>query len=263
MKGFPYVLSFFAISGVRYDPADTNACRGIAALLEPSRIALAECDECVEDEKVELVNRLASSIGRTTPEECAGALNDCDIGSDSSLFVSWAGAVLVDSQTQSDVELQELIALETRVQIAWAMAHYAQMWSRSLLSNEINAGALDETRWRIVPLLRTARSMTDASISTKHSGIMTALIQSSGLDTQISEANQSFESAEEYMRFMERGRTRAYESYVEVALFVLAISQIIPLFFDIPLWKLTKWWSIGAIAPLLLLLILRFRSRSH
>lgn len=263
LKGFPYVLSFFSITGLPFEEADARARCGIAALLEPSRIALAECDDCLKPKQEKHIKMIAHRISETPPGECARALCDCDISSESSVFVSWAGAVLLGSANNDTTQLQEFKALETRLQIAWVMAHYAQMWSRSLLSGQIDAVAVEETRWKIVPLLRSARSMTDASISTRHSGIMTALMTSSELDTQISDANQSFESAQEYLRFKERKRAAAYESFVEVALFVLAIGQIIPLFFDTPMWRLNKWWSLLAIVPFALLLALKFRSRKR
>ncbi len=256
IRDFPYVLSLFWVCDYgEINFQSPGVQRSLCALVEPSLVVASKEHDYVDD--VDDVERVARKIDSISSESTSRYLVDKDIHSNSKCYSSWAGVVVVCDNISKKRVLSNLIDLETRIQTAWLISHYTEKWCNYLRENEQNVRGIENARWRILPLLKQAKSVHDTSITSRDSAILESLRETSNLDSKVQDADQAFREVREYIEYKSRARSIVYETYVEAALFVLAVCQAVPIFFDIPLVSISQWWLPVFVLPFLLLILFR------
>lgn len=240
-EGVPYVFSFYVAEDE--DPnrllESRHARLGIVALSEPSRMRFGDTEtrtQLDEVERSEATGRIKSldpsdlpTNVETSPEVYCGA--------------TWASLVVVGLSGEPGTTIRTYELLEVRTQIAWLAAHQVRRWCERNLARgeEVSSYELDDLRWQVLPLLREARQLSDAGMSTRHSEILAALKRTSGLEQEIEATEQVLQWAYEAAGRIESRRRHRYELAVEVLLGMLAVLQLATLIYEVPLVSLSTW----------------------
>lgn len=286
-KGVPYVFTFYVdedyntrdvvertpssnplVNLTRLPPClsnrDTATLQGILALSEPSRIGIGDTEirPLTESEP----GRTRELVGRVSGLEVKDMPPDIDINDAVYCGATWASLVVVglDGEPGSTIHTYEL--LEVRTQIAWLAAHLVRRWCEKGYAQQeaISSTEVDEIRWQVIPLLREARRLSDAGMSTRHAGVFRGLKQTSGLDQEIEAAEDTLQWSVEAAERAERRQGRRYKLAVELLLGVIAVLQLATLVSDVPLVSLPRWAAfviLVAFASALALVIVRNRER--
>lgn len=229
----PYTLSFYYVNeGLEEAVRGEDARKGLYALLEPSQVMVSELLDKGED----AVESCANLVGRLRPEKILGRYKDCDIRAGSALYCSWAGVVMFDPHCDS---LPYLESLEIRLQNAWLRANFTRRYAESLLTRgRLRIDELNQVSASTRPLLRQSQRLIDATASSRDQEIFDELISSSDLDREIQAAEDALEDVQSYIAVLNAKRIRRYDMTVQSTLFLLALLQVYPLFYQTPLVRL-------------------------
>lgn len=225
----PYTFSFFyiggSLAGHRTQAYDAN----IAALLEPSRVLTSELLDDGHSREEACTQKIIKLKGHLSIDDMA----NCDIRSDSTLLASWASLVMFDSYNDS---LAYLESLEMRLQNCWLRAHFIRRYADSLLDERRPEPAhlTDFTR-QVRPLLRQSQRLIDAATSTRDQTIFDRLCDTSDLTREIQSAEDAIEDVQTNVTALNSRRIKYYDTSVQALLILLALAQLVPIFFKVPL----------------------------
>ncbi|MDQ3580940.1 MAG: hypothetical protein M3495_04680, partial [Pseudomonadota bacterium] len=234
----PYTLSFFyAPQAAAACLATDDAIRCTYALLEPSQVLLSDT------EALETTHDLhARAIESLNCERFRAQFFDIDLKAGVTTFASWAGLVVFDEH-QSDLLHYE--SLEIRLQFAWLRAHFIRQWAELVLRTErTSAAALGSFAIEMAPIIRQARRLIDASVSTRDQQLFDQLVVTSDLKREADSASEAVDDVREFSENLRNAARRKYDLTVELLLFIVALLQGLPLLYDTPLLHLPKWTSL-------------------
>jgi hypothetical protein len=240
-EGVPYVFSLYVAEDEVLEQlmGDPNALLGMVALSEPSRVRFGDTETksnggvATQEDAEERIGSLDSS----------DLPNDVETSQEMYCGATWASLIVVGRSGDVGTTIKTYELLEVRTQIAWLAAHQVRRWSeRNLARGEfVSSSQLDEVRWEVLPLLREAKQLSDASMSTRHSMILTALKNTSGLEQEIEAAEDALQWSYEAAERIEARQRHRYELVVEVLLGMLAVLQLATLIYEVPLVSLSTW----------------------
>ncbi len=230
-----YVFTYFCFD-VPHGHLD-NCDRMLSLMAEPSLIDL-------DDSNYDATRRGLSFDD--AKREFRSELRDCDVSSASRTYITWATIVAVlscDSNT-SDRSKLLLLSLELRLQIAWNRCF--------VLSRIIDGIFMGNRVYRLADLylsfstaIDSVRSLQSATASTRASRFLDAMVQSSRLSTECDRLQQKIGLLEKFLIEKQSSRNDKYQRVIQLLLVLLAIGQIVPLFFPIPL---TRSYVVGDVA---------------
>lgn len=248
----PYTLSFFYVPA----PAASlltcdNARRGMLAVLEPSQVLRSEL--AGEEDRF---SACCKAIGDLVVGKLSERYRDSDIKAGSATFCSWAGIVVCDG---SGTDLPYFESLEIRLQLAWLRASLVRRWAEVLMrETDQNPEHLTRFAGRIAPLVRRSRLLIDATASTRDQALFDELVTTSELMREMEGAEEALGEVRNQIELARGGSRRQYDKTVEALLFVVAVVQIVPLFYDVPFMKLAPWTAIAGITLLTVFAVIRW-----
>lgn len=263
--GIPYILSIFLADPIskasnQYGPQHQKA---LLALIEPSLVDTSDDPDMgiylTEADRLTMMKNLQVA---SYPD----LMRDYDLSEDTQAFMSWAGVVvLFDTTSPTTPHIRRLYReLEVRTQLAWSMSYYARKWCEvAQHGKKLSDKIAEELRYQMTPIVRRATELSDPSIATRPRRIFEGLDASSGLSAQIAAAQAGLADLESYINYLRERQRHRYNRFVEVALFLLACIQAIPILFKTPLTHTRHPVVViavfAALAFLIILLIVRRR----
>ncbi len=240
-RGVPYIFTFYVAEEETPDEVlkDPDSRLGIVALSEPSRLGFGGTearDEC-------------NSVSQESVESQIASLNPMDLPSDietnQRIFcgATWASLVIVGRYGDPGSTADTYELLEVRTQITWAAAYQVRHWCEGLLTRDeaIGSGDLHKVRKQVLPFLRQTGQLSEASMSTRHTEILSALKETSGLEQEVEAAESALQLTYEGAEHNEVRRRHRYEVAVAVLLGILAVFQLATLIHEGPLVSLPTW----------------------
>lgn len=257
--GPPYVFTFYVVDQAHSNFASSEeGRRALSALLEPSQVRCWQSGDLATNNLLSY-DQIAETIRTLEPSIVLNSLRDMDLQAGTSSFSTWASVVVMTSDDyEGTIAFYE--SIEIRLQLAWMASFLTRRWAERLFNDpKSSAESLERSALKLDPLVRLARRSLDARTSSRSQKAMDALVQSSGLGREV-------ETAEELLAALSRRRDyelnlarRRYDNLVEVILFLLAGTQVVPLISDTPLVALPLPVVVTLLVVLLLLIVLRTR----
>jgi len=231
----PYTLSFFYIPAAAHDLLNCpEALQGLSALLEPSQVLVSELSD--KDDEVGACHALIHTLN---VDRVRDRIRDSDIKAGSATFCSWAGIVIFDSQ---GTDLPYFESLEIRLQFAWMKATFVRKWAEMLLVEQsLEPDKLTQCAGEVTPLLRQTHRLIDATASTRDQQLFDELVQTSDLVREIAGAEEALNDVRTQIELARDSSRRRYSQTIEALLFILAVLQALPLVYDVPLIRLSRW----------------------
>ena len=251
----PYTFSFFYIGAGLASHRTQTYDANIAALLEPSRVLTSELLDAGNSPVDVCAQQITKLKGHLSIDDMA----NCDIRSGSTLLASWAGLVMFDSYNDS---LSYLESLEMRLQNCWLRAHFIRRYADSLLDERRPEPThLTNFTRRVRPLLRQSQRLIDAAASTREQTIFDKLCETSDLTREIQSAEDAIEDVQTNITALNSRRIKYYDTSVQALLILLALSQLVPIFFKIPLIDTPNTYAVipAALGLMIVLGLFRFR----
>ena len=175
------------------------------------------------------------------------AIRDVDLAPDVTTFVTWASIVAIDRTTgrRTSRTFDLLVALETRLQMVWNRCFAFSNLADTILSQE-KAVAIDVDKffWQLARTYDDAQGMLAATSSSRANRLFDHMIETSGLQREIARLQGKVMLMEQFVRWRNERRDSRYRKTVEVLLFFAALSQVVPIFFSLPLLPSNLWGTI-------------------
>jgi hypothetical protein len=247
----PYTLSFFYLPTAARDLLDCpEALQGLAALLEPSQVLASELADKDND-----ASSCQTLIGSINVDRLRDRFRDSDIKAGSATFCSWAGIVVFDSH---GTDLAYFESLEIRLQLAWLKATFVRKWAELLLVEQsLEPDKLTRFAGEVTPILRQSHRLIDATASTRDQRLFDELIETSELAREIAGAEEALNDVRAQIDLARESSRRRYNQTIEALLFILAVLQVLPLIYDVPLLRLRPWTVLPVIATFITLAMVK------
>ena len=222
-----YAFTYYSILDKAFSDEDVVH---VKVLAEPSVIQMddMQCSDIVDMEyhaETVLNDRIIDSI------------NDIDFYTEQQTYVTWASVVTVSKKR--DVFINNhvtLTLLEIHVQRIWNLC-YSQSAELNKVITGINNKNTDVSRvitdtYRI---LLESKNHVSATYSSRVSALYKAIVESSQLEKNIDDLEQKLNYLIVLTNTINQQKNRSVQESSEIVLFLIAIAQVIPIFFDLPL----------------------------
>ena len=254
-----YVFSFY-IYRPDYKPDETELSI-LKLLAEPSLL--------------DLDDMLSSRVGTGVPltdgplepkvRRALDDIPDVDLAPDVTTWITWASIVCVDCSVarRQAKTFDLLVALETRLQIVWNRCQSFSNLADAILTGRTRRfKGVNDFFWGLARTFDDAQGVLAATSSSRANKLFAAMIATSALEKEIGRLAGKVELLNRYLVSRNLKRDARYRKTIEVLLFFAALSQVVPLFFRLPLLQseLTGQVALGVVTILGLAAILIRRS---
>ena len=222
-----YAFTYYSILDKAFSDEDVVH---VKVLAEPSVIQMddMQCSDIADMEyhaETVLNDRIIDSI------------NDIDFYTEQQTYVTWASVVTVSKKR--DVFINNhvtLTLLEIHVQRIWNLC-YSQSAELNKVITGINNKNTDVSKvitdtYRI---LLESKNHVSATYSSRVSALYKAIVESSQLEKNIDDLEQKLNYLIVLTNTINQQKNRSVQESSEIVLFLIAIAQVIPIFFDLPL----------------------------
>ena len=247
-----YAFTFYSI----YDKNFTEASeQHLKILAEPSVINM---DDMLSSEDMS---------GRYSPKtkinmEILETINDVDLYSEQKTFITWASIVSLSKSENVFVKNHiTLTLMELLIQRIWNLCYSQNNSLNNCITNikkcskDINKIIIDTYR-----ILIESKNCISATYSSRLSGIYSAIVESSQLPKYIEDLEQKLNYLIVFTNSINQNKNRRLQQGSEILLFLIAIAQVVPLFFNLPIVTHNAI-SIGTVVGICVLGVLLIRSR--
>lgn len=245
-----YVFGFYLLESL--DGLNPEEQKLIKVLAEPSIVGIDDTKPCA----VSKVCNLAVKTKETFLTQIA----DCEISADAELYITWATLVsVVASPNLVDDTKDMLISLEVRLQLVWNRCYSMSNFSDDIFTNKLKISDISKFYWSFVTSLDDAKSVLTSTLSSRASAIFDGLLKTSKVAGEIERLRDKVDLLEKYLFQQREKASLKYQRTIESLLFITALSQVVPLFFQAPVFDnhLVGGIAIGMTFLLGLIAILR------
>lgn len=247
-----YAFTFYSICDENYSEEDE---KHLKVLAEPS---LVNMDDMLSSKDTTFIYDPTTSINKEVLE----TIKDVDLYSEQKTFITWAS--IVSLSKNKDVFVKNHITLtlmELLIQRIWNLC-YSQNISLNDCITNINKRSKDTNRVVIdtYRILIESKNCISATYSSRLSSIHSAIVESSHLPKHIEDLEQKLNYLIMFTNSINQSKNRKLQQGSEILLFLIAIAQVVPLFFDLPIVT-HNIISVGTVVVICVLGVLLIRSR--
>lgn len=192
------------------------------------------------------------------------SIKDIDIYSEQKTFITWASIVSLSTNRDSWLKNHISITLiEVLVQRIWNLCYTQNNSLNKYITNlkrnskRINKIIIDTYR-----ILIESKNCISATFSSRLSGIYSAIVDSSQLAKNVNDLEQKLNYLIVFTNSINQSKNRYLQQSSEVLLFFIAIAQVVPIFFNLPIVT-HQVVSIGTIIGIGILGVLLIRFKYH
>jgi len=212
--------------------ADINLFKLLA---EPSLIDL---DDMLSSDHLLQHQKNFTSLAEKTVIELE-KIHDVDLSPDAITFITWASVVLIDKTTKNcdSTNLRDIIiALETKLQMIWNKCSTFSSLAESVLTNNSTKQKIliDDFYWQLAQTFDDAQGAISATTSSRVNKIYDKMIETSKVQAEILKLDGKIRLLDKFIRARNEKGDRRYRKAIEILLFITALGQIAPSFFEIP-----------------------------
>ena len=249
-----YAFTFFSVLDENYSPFNEPHLKILA---EPSVINM---DDMLSNTNTDINYNPTTKINKDVLE----SIKDVDIFSEQKTFITWASIVSLSTNREAWLKNHISITLiEVLVQRIWNLCYsqnnilngYIADLKRN--SKRINKIIIDTYR-----ILIESKNCISATYSSRLSGIYSAIVDSSQLAKNVNDLEQKLNYLIVFTNSINQSKNRYLQQSSEVLLFFIAIAQVVPIFFDLPIVT-HQVISIGTIIGIGILGVLLIRFKYH
>ncbi len=219
-----YAFSYYLVDAhnEKNDPGEDL----LKVLAEPSIIDL---DDMISSD---------GSSSKITPTvlSTVSSLQDCDIAADSSAYITWASILAISRSDPSSFlkMVCTITALEMRLQMAWNRCFMLSNLADAILAKKFAPKNFQSFYWEIVRAFDDARGVLASTSSTRVNTLFETMVRTSNLLAQISRLENKILLCEKFTAATMRQEDAKYRKLVEILLFLVALSQLAPIMFSLP-----------------------------
>lgn len=223
-----YAFTFYSIYDKNYEDAYE---KHIKVLAEPSLINM---DDMLSSANIKLYNNKT-----VINEDALNNINNIDICSGQKTYVTWAS--IVSLSLDKNLFLKNHITmtlLEIIVQKIWNLCYTQNSELNNSITNiksltkNININKLIIETYRI---LIESKNCISATYSSRISGLHQSIIESSQLTKITGDLEQKLNYLIVFTNTINQGKNKNIQESSEIMLFLIAIAQVIPIFFSLPI----------------------------
>lgn len=222
-----YAFTFYSVCDENF----TQSCeQHLKVLAEPSVINM---DDMLSSQNI---NNLYSP---ETPinNDILKTIKDVDLYTEQETFVTWASIVSLSKKREVFVKNHiTLTLIEILIQRIWNLCYSQNNDLNDYITN-INDSSKDinKTIIETYRILIESKNCISATYSSRLSGIYSAIVESSQLSKNIEDLEQKLNYLIVFTNSINQSKNRYLQQSSEVLLFLIAIAQVVPLFFDLPI----------------------------
>ena len=151
------------------------------------------------------------------------------------------------------------MSLEAGLQLVWNRCYTTSNFSDDIFNSKSKISDINKFYWSFVNSLDDAKSVLSSTLSSRASAVFDELIKTSRVAGEIDRLKDKVDLLEKYLHQQREKTSLKYQRTIEALLFVTALSQVVPLFFQMPVFtdQLVGEIIIGLLFLLGLVAILR------
>lgn len=236
-----YAFTFYSVYDCAYNSANEQHLK---VLVEPSIInmddMLSSADTYVEyTAKTEVNKKLLDSI------------QNIDMSNEQETYITWASIVSLSRNREMCIRNHIMLTqIEILIQRIWNMCYTQNNELNDLITNiksqtvDIHAVIVDTYQ-----ILIESKNCISATYSSRISNLYKAIVESSQLKNNTQDLEQKLNYLIVFANSINQNKNRRIQESSEIMLFMIAIAQVVPLFFDLPL--LSHYWLSSTIVLLI------------
>lgn len=236
-----YAFTFYSVYDYAYNSANEQHLK---VLVEPSIInmddMLSSADTYVEyTAKTEVNKKLLNSI------------QNIDMSNEQETYITWASIVSLSRNREMCIRNHIMLTqIEILIQRIWNMCYTKNNELNDLITNiksqtiDIHTVIVDTYQ-----ILIESKNCISATYSSRISNLYKAIVESSQLKNNTQDLEQKLNYLIVFANSINQNKNRRIQESSEIMLFMIAIAQVVPLFFDLPL--LSHYWLSSTIVLLI------------
>ena len=236
-----YAFTFYSVYDYAYNSANEQHLK---VLVEPSIInmddMLSSADTYVEyTAKTEVNKKLLDSI------------QNIDMSNEQETYITWASIVSLSRNREMCIRNHIMLTqIEILIQRIWNMCYTKNNELNDLITNiksqtvDIHTVIVDTYQ-----ILIESKNCISATYSSRISNLYKAIVESSQLKNNTQDLEQKLNYLIVFANSINQNKNRRIQESSEIMLFMIAIAQVVPLFFDLPL--LSHYWLSSTIVLLI------------
>ena len=250
-----YAFTFYSICDEKFTEASE---KHLKVLAEPSVINM---DDMLSSSGTSIQYSSKTTINK----EIIETIKDIDLYSEQKTFITWASIVSLSKSKDLFVKNHiSLTLIEILIQRIWNLCYSQNNSLNNCITNikncskDINKIIVDTYR-----ILIESKNCISATYSSRLSGIYSAIVKSSQLPKNIEDLEQKLNYLIVFTNNINQNKNRRLQQGSEILLFLIAIAQVVPLFFDLPILT-HQVISIATMVGICIIgvLLIRFKYRS-
>ena len=249
-----YAFTFYSVCDKDFSP---TCEQHLKVLAEPSVINM---DDMLSSQNKNSLYSPKTKLNK----EILRTIKDVDLYSEQKTFVTWASIVSLSKNKEVFIKNHiTLTLIELLIQRIWNLC-YAQNnnlndYITNIKKNSKNINKIIIDTYRI---LIESKNCISATYSSRLSAIYSAIVESSQLVKNIEDLEQKLNYLIVFTNSINQSKNSYLQQSSELLLFFIAIAQVVPLFFDLPIVT-HNMISIGTVVSICVLgiLLIRFKYR--
>lgn len=222
-----YVFGFYLLECI--EKLTPDARKLIKILAEPSIVGIDDMRPCTDAKRTNLTV--------ATKGDFLDQVADRDISANAELYITWATLVsVVESPSLINDTEDMLLSLEARLQLVWNRCYTTSNFSDDIFNNKTKVSDVNKFYWSFVNSLDDAKSVLSSTLSSRASAVFDELIKSSRVAGEIDRLKDKVDLLEKYLHQQRERTSLKYQRTIEALLFVTALSQVVPIFFQMPVF---------------------------
>lgn len=221
-----YAFTFYSICDENY----SRTCeQHLKVLVEPSVIN--------KDDMLSSHNDTVLYTSKTkVNQRVLNAIKDVDIYSEQKTYVTWASIVSLSRKREVFVKNHIAITLiEVLVQRIWNLCYSQNNILNKYITHAKGTKEINQTIVDTYRILIASKNCVSATYSSRLSSIYSAIVESSGLQKNIDDLEQKLNYLIVFTNSKNQTKNRYLQQSSEILLFLIAIAQVIPIFFNLPI----------------------------
>lgn len=249
-----YAFTFYSVCDENY----SQACeQHLKVLAEPSVINM---DDMLCSQNTKTLYNSKTKLNKDLLKN----IKDVDLYSEQKTFITWASIVSLSKNQEVFVKNHiTLTLIEILIQRIWNLCYTQNNNLNEYITNikkntkNINRIIIDTYR-----ILIESKNCISATYSSRLSGIYSAIVESSQLAKNIDDLEQKLNYLIVFTNSVNQSKNSYLQQSSELLLFFIAIAQVVPLFFNLPIIT-HNMISIGTVFSICILgiLLIRFKYR--
>lgn len=170
-------------------------------------------------------------------KEILKTIKDVDLYSEQETFVTWASIVSLSKNQEVFVRNHiTLTLIEILIQRIWNLCYSQNNDLNEYITNiHDNSKDINKTIIETYRILIESKNCISATYSSRLSGIYSTIVESSRITNNIEDLEQKLNYLIVFTNSINQSKNRYLQQSSEILLFLIAIAQVVPLFFDLPI----------------------------